>query len=373
MPENKENTELDDKNLKDAVEKFRLQHPDIRCMSISTVRDTRFGLPEANQVAPFFCPGLKGTRTYDQPHCSNEEHLERLKNRGLETADEDSSIDWLSKIGYYRFKGYALLFREVDCDGSLKETYQPDSRFEDVIKLYEFDRHLRLLLLDGIERVEIAFRTRLIDEMCSKYGSHWLQLSELFSDKRNSKSGLPVFDHFKFISNAYRDARRSKESRSIQHYYRSYGDPVLPPTWMLSEVFSMGTWSKIYASLAHKLDKKGVAESFYTSVKEMESWIHVLTNLRNACAHHHRVFDKHCITNPSSKANLKSVISRSNRDRLYSQIATLYYCLRAIEPETQFFDNLSELVKTVQPRVAEVMGFDEEWEGRLGSIHPKSL
>lgn len=40
------------------TEKFRLQHPDIRCMSISTVRDTRFRFPEANQVAPFFCPDI---------------------------------------------------------------------------------------------------------------------------------------------------------------------------------------------------------------------------------------------------------------------------------------------------------------------------
>ncbi|MCK7539777.1 MAG: Abi family protein [Marinilabiliales bacterium] len=42
-----------------------------------------------------------------------------------------------------------------------QHTLKPDTWFEDIIDRYNFDRHLRLILFDAIERIEIALRTKV--------------------------------------------------------------------------------------------------------------------------------------------------------------------------------------------------------------------
>nr|WP_265575761.1 Abi family protein [Xenorhabdus griffiniae] len=54
---------------------------------------------------------------------------------------------------------------------------------EDVIQLYEFDRKLRLIILEQIQKVEIGLRTCLSEHMSGKYGAHWfMNLSVLSND-----------------------------------------------------------------------------------------------------------------------------------------------------------------------------------------------
>ena len=54
----------------------------------------------------------------------------------------------------------------------INQTFYPNSRFETVIERYNFDRHLRLILFDAIERIEIALRTKMIYHLSIAYGSN---------------------------------------------------------------------------------------------------------------------------------------------------------------------------------------------------------
>jgi len=206
-----------------------------------------------------------------------------------------------------------LSFRAKNEDGCLSENYKAGTRFEDLIELYEFDRQLRILIVDAVERIEVAFRARLNDTMALRHGGHWFMQKTLFSDKRDKKTGKLVFDHEVFIEKAYEEAKRNKESLPIRHYYVNYGDPILPPCWMLSEVLSMGTWSKAYGMLSDRADQKAVAGCFCTSPPELASWVHALTNLRNTCAHHNRLWDRRFITCPSKKKNLRGIVDANDR------------------------------------------------------------
>lgn len=138
---------------------------------------------------------------------------------------------------------------------------------------------------------------------------------------------------------AEEEARRNKESLFIRHYFQEYGSPVLPPCWMLAEALSMGTWSKAYGMLAERSDQKPVADFFRASPPELISWIHALTNLRNTCAHHSRLWDRRFVTCPSRKGNLKTAVTTN--DRLFAQIAACLYCLWSVEPASQWFAKLS--------------------------------
>jgi len=45
-----------------------------------------------------------------------------LRERGLIVDDSDFAQKWIEKVGYYRLKGYGLLFREPDTKGNFKES-----------------------------------------------------------------------------------------------------------------------------------------------------------------------------------------------------------------------------------------------------------
>jgi abortive infection bacteriophage resistance protein len=96
---------------------------------------------------------------------SFESQLALLKERGLEVEAKAAALDYLERIGYYRLSGYFYPFRELEIqlvDGKLKhnrkDQFIAESRFEDVAKLYVFDKRLRLLALDALERIELAVR-----------------------------------------------------------------------------------------------------------------------------------------------------------------------------------------------------------------------
>jgi abortive infection bacteriophage resistance protein len=40
-------------------------------------------------------------------------------------------------------------------------------QFDDILQLYDFDRRLRLVFLDAIDRIEVAFRSAIINTLAS--------------------------------------------------------------------------------------------------------------------------------------------------------------------------------------------------------------
>lgn len=370
-PDNIKAKGKNDKQLSEELENFCLIQPAIRSIEAVTVRNTRLRFPEANQVAPSFCTQHTVNGKYEQSYSGSEGIISELQKRGVDVSDEMYAASHLEKIGYYRIKGYGLSLRMEAPDGSLTETYRAGTKFEDIIELYEFDRQLRILILDAVERIEVSFRVRLNDKMALKHGPHWFMESSLFSNKVDRKTGRLVFDHQVFIQKAYDEARRNKESLPIRHYYKKYGDPILPPCWALSEVLSMGSWSKAYGMLRDRSDQKAVADSFLTSPPELTSWIHALTNLRNTCAHHNRLWDRCFVTCPSKKKNLKGIVDSS--DRLFAQISALLYCLLTIDPQSGWLSRLKELVDGSPHLQLEKMGFPTDWMEKLKDVSEKVL
>jgi Abi-like protein len=65
----------------------------------------------------------------------------------------------LSNISYYRLKAYWYPYRDLsDPDEKFKESIS----FEKALNIYVFDRKLKIILFDAIERIEIALRTKLV-------------------------------------------------------------------------------------------------------------------------------------------------------------------------------------------------------------------
>jgi len=69
----------------------------------------------------------------------------------------------LKVVSYYRLSGYWYPFRRSD------NTFKPDTSFAEVWTRYAFDRQLRLLVMDAIERIEVAVRSKL-----AHHASKWI-------------------------------------------------------------------------------------------------------------------------------------------------------------------------------------------------------
>lgn len=96
---------------------------------------------------------------------SFEDQLRQLEARGLAVDDSAAALDYLERLGYYRMSGYWYPLRKIDEAASQaqgkpvrQDVFMGDSRFEHVVQLYVFDKKLRLLAMDALERIEMAVR-----------------------------------------------------------------------------------------------------------------------------------------------------------------------------------------------------------------------
>lgn len=100
---------------------------------------------------------------YTKPPLSFEEQADLLIYRGL-TAGRQVLIQRLQSVNYYRLSGYLFPFRTEN------DTYQNGTTLERVWQIYTFDRQIRIMAMDAIERIEVAIRTQLAYFFARKYG-----------------------------------------------------------------------------------------------------------------------------------------------------------------------------------------------------------
>lgn len=103
------------------------------------------------------------------PPLSHEEQVTLLFRHGLRADNgQERAEERLRNIGYHRREEYTWPFRKLNKDaaGNLIP-YQRSSHFKDGINVhliwetYLFDRRLRILLMDVIERFELSMRNRI--------------------------------------------------------------------------------------------------------------------------------------------------------------------------------------------------------------------
>lgn len=272
--------------------------------------------------------------------------IELLESRNLQIPDPDRAAHYLRYINYYRLSGYSYLCEEDHVDGNRSHYFRDGVTFDDILSLYVFDRHLRLLVMDAIERIEVGVRTVMAYELSHKYGTgQWLLNENLFVEKE-----CDTFTHAGLIrsiktATAYNaqegtDKHTSREP-FIAHYYENYDSPPYPPAWMLTEVLTLGTWSKIYAHLSVSKDRKIISRVFDLSPDMLESWLHSLTYLRNLCAHHSQIYGRRLAFPPQSKSQWPELPRKS----FARFIAVMEYMLRKVAPETRWGDKVRTLIE----------------------------
>jgi len=217
-------------------------------------------------------------KSYNKPPLNYKDQLSQLKKRGLTVNNEVRALHLLENISYYRLSAYWYpLLKSPKSAHKFKEK----STFKRGFELYCFDRELRQLVINDLEKVEVAVRAKLIYVLAHANGANWYQDQNLFTNQQSFQKSL---DKLKT------ELQRSDED-FIKSFNKKYSDP-LPPSWMIFEIASFGVLSHYYSNLKPGKSKREIANYFGLDDTTFMSWLHTLTYVRNLCAHHSRFWNK---------------------------------------------------------------------------------
>lgn len=243
----------------------------------------------------------------------------------------------------------------MEMDKSL-HLFKPNSKFENALSLYYFDKELRALIFSAIQSIEIALRTKVIHVFSTNYGPFW------FLDENLMRSNKLQQEN---IMSIRKELDRAKED-FIQEHYKKYAAPDMPPAWKTLEVTSFGVLSKLYGNFKDKSVKKKIARSFGVPQHEyLESWMRSIAVLRNCCAHHARVWNRRFSMTPQlPKTMNEKWIGNLNVDnhKLYVLLCCLVYWLNSIYGNNEFVKNFKVLLNKYPNVDTTAMGFPTNWE-----------
>jgi abortive infection bacteriophage resistance protein len=302
-------------------------------------------------------------RPYIKPPISYTQQLKLLEKRNLTISNQAEAEAYLKEISYYRLSAYFLPYQRV------KDNFNPDVTFKQIIKTYSFDRELRLLVFDCIERIEVAIRTQFIYSMAHYYDdAHWQDKKEHFVTPYYSRANnlIDPYNTLQGIINKAKTARRPEVF--IKHYIDTYDRPANPPSWMCLELLTMGELSFLYKGLAKNKDKVRIASFFEVHPKVFISWLHSLTYVRNLCAHHSRLWNRDLAIEPM---NLRKPVGPwlkkefQNNKRVFYFICVLKYLLLRANPQNSLKDKLVALFAKYPEVPIRYLGIPSDKDGTM--------
>lgn len=287
---------------------------------------------------------------FNKPPLTVEDQISLLKTRGLIIGDEVRLEYYLRNISYYHLSIYFKHFQKDD-------HFFPGTDFEDVLNIYLFDNKLRFLLLEQLERIEKSFKCRMAYELSvDRNDSHCHLDPELFIRAGSHDEALRLMTD---------EVQKSREI-SILHYSEVYGEPELPPIWMIMEILSFGQCVRIGKSLKRDY-KNRIARTFGEDEQFIMSWMHCLSVLRNNCAHHSRLWNRDLTLSPKMNHRKYERYFVVGNKRLYNYLVVIQIIVSKTNPTSSWLERLKELIDEHHIEVRN-MGFPEDWERRMADI-----
>lgn len=299
---------------------------------------------------------------YAKPWLPVGEQIKKLASRGVEVGDYYACERLLCAVGYYRLTGYLYPFRESEMffDDQGRERrrilnqYQSGTSIAAASALIDFDRRLRMLVLDGVERIEVSLRTQV---------GHVLGRSSAFAHLDpglfvNSFTDAPVESSFEnplpskhdeWIARM-RDRQDGSDEAFVAHFRKKYDDQM--PIWALTEIMEMGHLARLFGGLNSSIATEIASEYGAPSKKTMASWIASLNYVRNVAAHHARLFNRKLVVAPSRPKlgqvplldHLRDEESAKQVFGLYNALAIMAYLLRSIDSQSGWPAKVTELI-----------------------------
>lgn len=214
---------------------------------------------------------------------NTSEQIRLLESKGLIIDDHEMATNYLEWQGFYRLRPYLKLFRNPN-----EETeFLPQSYFSDVKRIYEFDAKIRPILFKACQIIEVGLRTQMIHHLSIEHGPNWYEDRALFTENFLSKRFNEIQDSYLYMLNKYKN-----RIEFLLHYYNKYDSAQNPPAWMMLELYSFKHLVNTFTGLLNNKAKTIITNNWGLDFRVLKSWLPAICDLRNSCAHHHRLYNK---------------------------------------------------------------------------------
>lgn len=289
---------------------------------------------------------------FEKQAFTSDQHMQRLRERGLEF-DTARMEQVLQAVSYYRLSGYLFPYKTASGDA-----YASGTTLDEVWRIYTFDRQLRLLVLDAIERFEVAVRTDLFNRLALDTGVFGYLDCTSFPH-------MTAKDFARLLASVSREFDRSKADFA-HHFKAQYGDAhKFPPYWMAAELLSFGDLLSAYRG-ADRSVRREVALKYGAREDVLESWLLTLNTVRNICAHHARLWNRVIGTEPKLPPHEKhpewyEPVGIAGR-KVFTALSILRHAVSVCAPSSAWPDRLDSLFVAYPEIRRGMMGFPVGWE-----------
>lgn len=209
-----------------------------------------------------------------------DNQIRHLKLLGLVIQDEEKAIEILSDIGLYRLGFYMFPFEKKYPNKENRDHILRDgTTIETVLRLYYFDFDLRQILLKYISRIEIHFRTTVVNYMSAKHRNKdtWFADDAIVSPAY-ARSFDNIYD-------------RVKLSTYIKWHHHKHSCKYAP-AWKTLELMSIGEILDLYNAISNVTSRLDISMVHgIRSIKTFNNYLTAVRRIRNRCAHNGVLFD----------------------------------------------------------------------------------
>jgi abortive infection bacteriophage resistance protein len=288
---------------------------------------------------------------FQKAHTSTQDLVKLLQLRGLTIVDCVKAERYIDFIGYYRLSAYMYPLLQMPKE---QHRFKPNTTFDQVLMIYRFDKKLRLLIFNEIEKIEIAIRSSIVNIVSSMTGNpFWMTNPNYFIDTTK-------FHHTITLINT--ELHRSREDFII-HFKQTYSD-TYPPAWILAEVLPFGVITNIFSNIKDARIKKRIAHKFGLQISPFESWLTIISLTRNYCCHHARIWNKQNTIRPMLPNRIMGswITLPTDTLRIYFDLCIIKYFLNIISPNNDMKTKINTLLSSFPNIDITAMGFPQGWE-----------
>lgn len=299
-------------------------------------------------------------RPFTKKPSSFREQVHLLETRGMTLKDTDAVYFLLQHISYYRLEAYWFTYYEPDVPD---HRFKPGTSFDDIWRDYSFDQKLRFHLLQGLERIEISFKTQFAYNLAHKYGPFPFQIENFTFSQTDWNQRIITLKE---------ECADSKE-QFAEHMRNAYGCEIFP-IWAIVEILSFGTIVTFFSHMKDLSVMKQISRVYGLQPAILCSWLKHLYVVRNICAHHTRLWNKRFVKTPREAITMRQDIKERwqyapkesdasdprNDRRMYNTFLIIDYLLSNIDQGNHWKKDLVKLIDEYKVDWQR-MGFPDGW------------
>ncbi len=309
---------------------------------------------------------------YDKPHLTHAEQVRHLKAKGMTFGDESLAMVHLARIGYYRLSAYWHPYkaRHADTDNPSSERFREGTRFEDVLKLYDYDSQIRRLVLEGVEITEVSLRSQVAHLLGARDAFAYIRPEQLHGNfsKVDREGKTP---HQRWLE-GYQEKMLRPGEVFTAHLITKYGLPL--PIWASVELWELNQLCFLLSGLKQE-DKIALSRTYGLSNPELlVSWVRAIKGIRNHAAHHGRIWNRNLTKQPRLPVHgeipaLNFILEDAGairQARCACPLLLMAHMISMVDPHSPWLNLLNSTVAdfpTSTGMSPTQMGFPDPWAG----------